>query len=268
MKTIFDYDDYKTYVRDRLRVMPKKGRGQLRRLSEHLQVSTVLISQIFSGDRDLTPEQAFDTTVFLNLNETQTQYFQLLVQKERAGTHRLRAELAKQIEVLRKKGRSLKSVLPVDRDLSDQEKAIFYSSWQYSGVRVLSSIENFQTVDSIAERLDLPREVVARIVNFLVTSGLCVETNGRIQAGPRRTHLEAGSALVRARQIGWRIKGFESMDRARETDLFYTAPMSVSSDSIGKIRSELAQTIERVVKIVGEEKPTEAACLNIDWFKF
>ncbi len=87
---IFEYNDYKLFVRNRIREMARAGRGQYQKMALHLRVHPTLVSQIFRGVRDLTPEQASEVAVFLELSEPESQYFLTLVQISRAGNQRLR----------------------------------------------------------------------------------------------------------------------------------------------------------------------------------
>jgi uncharacterized protein (TIGR02147 family) len=238
-----------------------------RRLAEHLQVTSVMISQIFKGDRDLTAEQAHQLSEFLGLSELATDYFILLVQVSRAGTHSYRTRLENKLKTLRDNSRELKTRMPADKELSEEARAIFYSRWYYSGVRLASSIEGYQSTDLIGERLGLPRNEVRRVVEFLVTNGLCLQDGPRIMMGPKATHLGADSVFVGRHHLNWRTKAISKIDNIERDELFYTAPMALSHAMIDEIRGELVKLIERIGnKVVTSESET-LACLNIDWFK-
>ena len=64
MVVIYEFEDYKIYVKNVISEMPKKGRGQYKLLGEYLNVGSVVISQIFNSDKDLSNEQAFLTAEF------------------------------------------------------------------------------------------------------------------------------------------------------------------------------------------------------------
>ena len=78
---VFEYKNYKHCVNSWISLQPKAGHGQLRQLALHLGVNSVVMSQVFRGDRDLTPEQALGVTQFMGLSELERDYFFLLVQK-------------------------------------------------------------------------------------------------------------------------------------------------------------------------------------------
>jgi uncharacterized protein (TIGR02147 family) len=266
---ILDYLDYKLFVNDYLRSLPKRGRGQYARFAEVAQTHKVTISQIFRGEKHLGPEQALRVAQFLGLRPAQIRYFVLLVNYARAGSADLQKLYLEQIEAERERNRELSARLSKSRKLSDEERAVFYSTWINSAVRVLSSIPAFNTLDSIARRLNLPRDVVERTIDFLLKSGLCVENGpGFIAPGPQSTYLESKSPLVARHHGNWRVKAMErhpTLNAAEE--LSYTAPVSLSSSDVKKIREILAQSIERADEIIGPSDCERIFCLNVDWFE-
>lgn len=264
---IFEYLDFRQFLADWIQSQPRRGYGQNRKMAEHLGVSSVMMSQILKGDRLMPMEHAYELARYIGLNDNETRYFLLLAQHSRAGTESFKKHLKDEIQSLRKSARELKSRLPVDKELSDEAKSIFYSDWIYSGVRLVSSIEGFESVEKIAEKFDLPIQKVRAVAEFLVSVGLCVQNGGKLQMGPARTHLESNSPYVKARQVSWRLKGFEQMGNSTD-DLYYTAPMALSKEAAEEVRKQLVLLIQRVNKIVPESKSEELACLNIDWFKF
>ena len=265
--TVFDFKDYRLFVRVWLKGQAKGGHGQFRKIAKHLGVSTVLVSQIFGGSRDLTPDQAHSLSRFLSFNDLEIKYFVTLVSIDRAANFDFKKFLEKQRDDLLAQSQELKNRVPQDARLSAEAKATFYSHWSYSGVRLLSSVDGFQSIERIAERLGLARSRVAKIAEFLVSQGLCVQGGGGIRMGPRRTHLESESPLVVSRQIGWRVKGFEHMGSNSIEELYYTAPMSISKSDVKKVRAEILKLVDTVTKTAQESQAEELACLNIDWFR-
>ena len=153
--------------------------------------------------------------------------------------------------------------------MDDAAQAVFYSSWFYSGMRILTWIEDFHSEGAIAERLSLSSAQAREALQYLVRYGLCVEKNGRYFIGPQKTHLGGDSPLAVRHHSNWRLKAIENM-RAKDIEkeeLFYTGPMSLSLADMASVRKELVDVVSRAIKIVGPSKSEEIACLNIDWFK-
>jgi uncharacterized protein (TIGR02147 family) len=266
--SIYDFEDYKVYVLDVLKKMPQQGYGQFRKMAEHLQVNSVIISQVFKGDRDLSAEQALELCQYLGLSELETEYFVLLVQKARASTPKLRTHLKNKLQALQEKASDLKTRLPQDKALTEEAKALFYSNWYYSGIRLLTSIKGFNDVDSIAIAMHLPRATVKHVTEFLVAHGLCLEEKGKLSIGPRLTHLESSSPLVSRHHTNWRLRGLANQEPLSKDELMYSGPMSLSQKDMEWVRSRIVELIEDVVHRVKDSDSEKLACLNIDWFDF
>lgn len=265
---IFDFKNYKDFVNKRILRMPKGGRGQYRKMANFLSVNSVNVSQIFKGDRDLSVEQACELVSFFGLSELEGEYFISLVEKERAGTFLLKSKIQKRLDDILEKSQELKKRLKQDIQLTEETKAIFYSNWYYSGIRLLSSIEHYNSSDLIAEYFDLPLSTVNQVLEFLLRTGLCLQERGKLKMGPKSTHLESTSPLVTRHHMNWRVKGMEKMGRISSQELFVSLPCSVSEESIFLIRKELIEAIERITNHIDHAKEEQLACLNIDWFKF
>jgi uncharacterized protein (TIGR02147 family) len=93
--SIFDYTDYKAYVKDWLASQPRKGRGILRRMAEHLKMSSTMLSHVFQGDKHLSVEAVSDLVEFMGLGEDEFEYLLLLVLYGRAGSFNLQERLKK-----------------------------------------------------------------------------------------------------------------------------------------------------------------------------
>jgi uncharacterized protein (TIGR02147 family) len=268
-KTFFEFTNYKELIQTRIRSMPNKGRGEFRKIASHLRMHTTRVSHVFNGAEQLTPEQASTLASYFGFSNLETEYFIALVNLERAGNEDLRRVLRRQCEQILERSKQLVQRLPSDRVFTEQEKAVFYSNWYYSGIRLLTSVEGYNDLDRIAQRFDLPRNLVKRILEFLVATGLCVEKNGRYEMGPKKTHLEADSPMVTRMHANWRMLAMSRHPKLSAAELAFSAPMSLRAEDAPRIRELLMQTIEQVIKIpASTEKPDKLSCLTIDWFDF
>src|SRR3989344_5882150 len=129
---IFEFDNYKKYINARIESMPKRGRGQYLKMANFLSVNSVIISQVFKGDRELSLEHACELCEFFGFTPLESRYFILLVEYERAGTHKLKKMLNEQLAEIAHKAQDLKHRLTQDAELTDEARATFYSNWYYS----------------------------------------------------------------------------------------------------------------------------------------
>jgi len=265
---LFEIEGYKEFLRLRLKSMPKEGHGQISRIAEVLQMHPTRLSQILNGDVNLTMEQAAKLAVHLGLRTLEAEYFIALVQLERAGTSELRNIVSVQLKRLREQSKELKHRVPKEAVLTENQKAVFYSSWAYSAVRLACSVETLQSMDAIAEHLDMSRDQIRTILDFLLEAGLVVEKGGRLNMGPKTTHLEKSSPLAIRQHSIWRLKAMNRHEKLTASEIAYTCPVSIRLEDQAIVREMIMQLIEGFLKKVTESDPPDSlACLNIDWFK-
>lgn len=263
----FELNDYREIIRAHISQLPKGGRGELARFANHLNVNSTLVSQIMSGTRDLTFEQAMSLTQFMGFNELEIEYFLLLVQLEKAGTQLLKNFFKSKIEELRKKSRKVENRYEHDRKLSDEQKSIFYSSWLYSAIRLFTSIgENGQSLPEICDRFSMDRTRVVGILQFLEKSGLCTIENGRYKMAVQNTFLEKDSPHQLKHHSNWRVKAIELSETLDANELMFTSPISISKSDFGMLREDILKLLNKVSKVVKDSPAENVACLNIDFF--
>src|ERR1700733_5866480 len=88
---IFDYLDYKSYLKARLDDPEEGGgRGARSRLSEAIDCQTAYTAQVLRGSADFSLEQGESINEFLGHTYEQGNFLLLLIQHKRAGTQRLK----------------------------------------------------------------------------------------------------------------------------------------------------------------------------------
>ena len=267
MISVYAYKDFRSFIRDRFAEMPRKGYGQSHRLAKHLGVHTTLVSQIMKGVKVFSLEQAHAACEFLGLDELETDYFVLLVQKEKAGSAHLKNYFEKKLSGLRAHTSELVNRLKSQRGLDEGTRAIFYSHWKYSAARQLTAIPGHASIDAIAGALDLSLKDTKRVMDLLVHHGLCVEKKGKFLIGPSATHLEASSPWTYVNHLNWRQKAMEEYRNDHASKLHYTCPMTLSRADAEKVRAAIVKLLEDVDRILEPSPSEELHCLNIDWFR-
>ncbi|MDZ4663222.1 MAG: TIGR02147 family protein [Pseudomonadota bacterium] len=262
---IFDYDDYKVFTKSKITAMPKRGRGQWLNMARSLRLHTSLISQIFQGDKNLTFEQAYSVAEFLGLINLDLEYYVALVQLERAGTHKIKNLLEKQIREIKLKSTKLVNRIGQSKQLNKNDQATFYSNWFYSATRLLTSIPGMNSLEAISQSLDLSKTQIAETLEFLLSCGLVLEKNGLLTYGPLKTHLPATSPLVGRHHINWRLKAIERANKLTGDELMFTLPVTLSKKDFTKLRNMILQFIENAEKIYSPSDPETLAFMNIDW---
>lgn len=266
---IFNYTNYKLYVNERIKTLPKRGHGEYLRIAKFIGLHTTSVSQIFKGNKDLSLEQAAKLAQYFGLSELESDYFLNLVEFEKAGNAELKVLIEARIRKIKNHSLDLVNRIPKDKILSDSEKAKFYSLWYYSAIRLLVDVPEYQNRELIANRLGLSLKTVNESIDFLLSMGLLEYEDIKLKVGLKRTFIESSSNLVARHHINWRLKTIERFDTLEHLkDFVFTSPMTISIEDGMKIRELLSQTVEKIMKLNSSSKSEDLYILNIDWLKF
>jgi uncharacterized protein (TIGR02147 family) len=264
---IFEFDNYKDLVRERIKTFPRRGHGQYLKIAKLLNIHTTMVTHIFKGDSNLSIEQALKISDYFAFSALEMDYFIALVQHERASNQQSRAYFAQQLSTLKSRALNLGERLKTKKTLTEHDQAIFYSAWYYSGIRLLCAIHEFRSAEAIADKIRLPLATVARAVEFLISTGLLREENGRFVVGETLTYIHRDSALVSKHHLNWRLRAIEQLDYIPEEDLVFTNSIAISEKDFLRIREEIVKLLE-TYKEIGDPSPSEQLCfLTIDWRK-
>lgn len=266
--SIYEFNNYKTFLRKWLEAQPKQGRGLIKKMADHLRISSTMMSHILSGDKHFSLEAGNDLCAFIPLDEQEAEYFLLLLSYAKAGSFSLRERYKKKIQGEQKKAGEITKRVKADTELPNLAKTIFYSNWLYTGVRNITACPDFQDVDQIAKHLNLSRATIQKVIEFLLKNGLCLEKDGKIIPGPKQTHIGHQSPLVSRHHQNWRLQGFSKMIDVDDKNLFFTAPMSLSHETVELIWQKIPTFIEEIIKLVRPSPSEVVRCLNIDWFEY
>lgn len=264
---LYKYEDYKVFVNDWVKNHPSNGRGKYLELSKVLNVHTTLISQIFKGDKSITLEQAFILCDYLGFDQTETDYFMLLVQIERAGNFKLESYYQEKLLKLQNELQDMKSRITEKKILDENDKALFYSNWFYSAIRLSASLEHVNTKEDISGFTGLQPKIVNQVVNFLLSVGLLNNIDGKLEMGPAITHLESKSPLIARHHANWRVKAMDKHPHLTLDEFCFSAPLTINKSDAPKVREILTQAIESISEIVKDsDEVDQLYCVNIDWF--
>lgn len=266
--TVYQFDHYKKYFIHWIEQQPKKGHGEYRRLALHLNVSTTLISQIFNGDKDMSLEMAAEICDYLHLSDEESDYFLLLVEHAKAGSHKLKLRLNKQIHQRQEKAKKLESRMKKETELDDSAKTIYYSNWVYCAIRVLSDVPGLSTIEHLSERLMIPKNQLLKFIDFLTKNKLVISKGGQLSMGPSHIYLPPSDPLSLLHHQNWRTLGFQKMQIRNEENFFFSGQYSLSEDLAFQVRKELPDLIESIIKRVKPSKSETTRCLNIDFYEF
>lgn len=266
--SLFDFEDYKKWVHTRIAALPKGGRGQLKKIADHLGASPTIVTQVFNGSRDLTPEQALLLGEYFGLSKIETRYFVMLVNYSRAGSHRYRQSLKEEIEEMRVRAREISTRVKQNFELTDEAKSVLYSNWYFLAIWSLTAIPGHHDVETISDRLGLSKQKTRDAIDFLLKYALIIEDkDGRLQAGPTLVHLESQSPQIPRHHQNWRLQAFAHYENPGTEDVAYTAAVTLSANDVHKLRERFLQVIAESVSLIKDSPSEKLYCFCLDWFE-
>lgn len=264
--SIFEFNDYKLFLRSEIRRRPNSGRGEFSRLAEYLGINATMVSQIMTGSKDFTLEQAKKVSTYFALPKLETDYLLILVQVERAGTQDLKNYFREKRDELRRESQKISKRISSERVLTDLQRSIFYASHLYSAIHLFCSVDDGQDLESIIKKFDITRTRAQEILQFLISTGLCIQVNGLYKMGTQSTHVEKGSPFLIKHHSNWRIAAIQKSEDISDDEMMFTANISLSKKDFNKIRETLMQSIQEIANTVKDSPAEEIANLNIDLF--
>lgn len=264
---IFDFSDYRLYIKQWLETAKKEKSFTLTKLASVIQVHPTFLSQVLTGSKDLSLEQAALMSKHFEHTKLEQEFFFIILQIDRAGSHLLKEILLQRKKEIESEKNKLSNRFKNHRQLSDEHRAIFYSSWIYVAVWAATGIGKGQTATSLSSLFSLPRAKADEVLTFLLQTGLCTESQGLYRPGETHIHVPNESPFVVRHHSNWRIKAIQKMDSRKNDELFFTAPMSIAKKDFQVIREKLNLAIKEIVEVVTHSESEEIVCLNIDMFK-
>jgi uncharacterized protein (TIGR02147 family) len=265
LPAIWKCDSYQEFMKGYMKSLPHNGRGYSTKVAKALGIHPTLFSQILQGHRDLTLEQASLFCDHIHFSEKDSELFLKLVEFSRAGNESLRSRIRRQLDGLKSEYKEVRAhVGSSTKELSEEEKSIFYSSWHYSAFRMMCSLRDPLSVEEIAAHLQISGERAKVVETFLLRTGLIVETDGRLNMGPFNTHVRAESAWSTRHHLNWRTRNLNKIEHITKEELSFTAPFSCSAKDFKRIKESILELIKETSSVVGKTTPEHVYTLCID----
>lgn len=162
--------------------------------------------------------------------------------------------------------KNIGNLVKVDREMNDHERSIFYSSWLYSAVHLMTSLDRPVTLAFICDRLKVSKSRATEVLDFLRQTRLVVEEGGKFKAGQNKTHLDKKSPFLKKHHSNWRLKEIEKAENLSTDEFMFSASLSLSRADFLKIKEELARASLATLETVKTSPAEDLAHLNIDLF--
>jgi len=265
--SLYDYNDYREFLKDFLRDKTKNQRGSIGKLATSLNVNSAMVSQIIHEKSHLSPEQALRLTKHYGFSNLETEYFMALVSMNRAGDKETKKYYQEKVLSLAKLGETLKEQLNYQNSRKPFDEGVYYSQWYYSAAWLLTAITP-QTKQSLCGLLNISAEALEPALLFLTEAGLIKHELGKYIYSGSHVHVGKDSKHLRQHHINWRLKAVQALQSDDINQNFhFTGAIVLSKEDVIKISSKILDFLKEFREITGPSANEELLCLNLDWFK-
>ncbi len=263
---IFQKSFYTDILKEHIREQ-SHTRGYQSRLAEAAGVHTSYISRVLKEQVHLTPDQAALLCAFWKYNSDETDYFLTLVHHARASSKELKTVLKRQVMELKKKHDDMTHRYVDAQIIQNSNQELYYSAWYYSAIHFLVMIPNYQTVEAVARRLQLPEPHVISTLNTLKTLGLVTQDGKKWKTNASNIHMSNSSLWASVYHSSYRQRTAFKIHERTESDMHYTGLHPMSEKDFLEVKALLQDTMEKVRSVALPSPEEELYCISLDWFK-
>lgn len=261
--SIWSFNDYKAFLASLIEAGP---RGQVSRLAEAAGCQRSYLSNVLRTHIHLVADQAYGIARHLGLDESETTYFLLLLEKDRAAARGYKEHLDEKIRQLRLERENLAERLDRQPLQSSADQLTYYSAWYYSAVHILTSIPRFQSVSAISRALSLDAATVGTVLANLEAMSLVRRTGDTWRFHSGDIHVPNDSPMVSLHHNNWRQKAVLH-SQTRKEGLHFTMVQSVSVKVANEIKERLLKLIDEVSGLAGPSESEELIYFGLDQFR-
>lgn len=261
---IYEYFSYKAFLIDLI----NKEKFKVSQLSEMAECNRSYFSQMLNGKAQLTTDHLINLSEHLSLNHDEKEFFINLGLLERASLGSTRELLEAKLDKMRQKSLVLSRKIKTEGksfELTEEMKSDYYSNWFYGQVHIMTSIEQYQTVYALSERLKIKQSAIKKILNQLLEMRLVTKSGNKYFHQSQNLHIPQSSSHNFVNHTNWRMRALQNIPN--EAGIHYTCTFAISKKSVPGLKSKLLEYIKEQREDIGKSGAEEVYCFNCDLFE-
>lgn len=267
MKNLFTYQSYREFLSD-LSLDENTKRGFQSRLAKAAGCQAAYLSQVLKQRVHLTEDQLLPIAEDLGFSAAETNYVLLLLRYEKAGTPNLQLYLKQGLATIRSDQNKLSAHANPDRIVRlEEELTKYFASWIPSVIHLLTSSENYRTVDRIAERLKLSKKVTKETLNFLLKMEWVKKINQDYHYASGSVHIPKESPHHSSMQTTRRVLALNSIAIDSQDSVHFSSIFTISKDAFVELNSLVSNFVQKSTKVIHASGTEDVYCLCLDLFQ-
>lgn len=262
---LFHYIDYKKFLSSLLN-KNKTQRGLAKKIAEAANCQPSYLSQSLHTKVQLTQDQAHGISRFLKMDPEEREYFLTLVDYARSGSADHKDYLKQKITLIQEEQNNLNKKLkrPVPKDVESLSQ--YYSVWLYSYVHILTSIPEYQTLESISKKILLTQDSTFQILSFLEKINLVHREGPLWKHSGNEFHLDTKSSLVTYHHNNWRSEAVKDAQNKNTNHVHYTGVYSISKKDYPQLKDLVVETVKKFSDCASKSGTEEVVIFCCDLF--
>lgn len=268
-KSLYQFKDYRKYIAYRLDNYQDGKHGTRARFADTIGCQRPFISQVLNGRQNLTQEQAFRANAFFEHGPDETQFFMLLLQKERAGSTELKQFYLEQLQAISDRKNNVQEVVKPMVQLSEDVSRKFFSSWMYQAVMTALHVRNYTSIEALADLLRMKPDLVEQVCRELAEMGLAEIHSGHYRQvkHPNIRLAIDNPAQRQLMHLSWRAKIAEQITSQTSFDDHHCFCISLDAGEKENFRNKIFAILADMANLRDEDAKTDrVSVLAIDFF--
>lgn len=266
---VFEFKGYVDFVSSCLEVDRAAGRrGGVGSIAKSLSCHPTFVSQVLKGKAHFSQDQALAFCRMKRLDDEESDFFLLLLSRERAGSKETVEYFEKRIERVLESRLNLKSRWKLDSAMPNAQAIVYFSSWVLQSVHALTQLSSLKKSSSIALALGLPEDRVDDALTTLRDFGLVELVGDSWKSTKDSLHLGKDSPFVRLLHSAWREKALSTLAMGSPRGaVHYSGVMTMSAQTAVRVRERLLGTLEDCRNDVLASPSKEAHAIALDFYR-
>jgi uncharacterized protein (TIGR02147 family) len=235
--SVFDYDDYQTYLRDY--IAWRRGldaRVTYAGLAEQARIQRSYLSHVLNGRGNLNEDQLYLLATALRLPKATRNYLQVLLTLQKCEVNDRRNELLAQKARLRSQhNRSAEAIKREAATLDDAHLAQYYAEPLAPLVHMHLCIDRYRrSPGALSEVLSIPDATLQEVLGTLERCGLIAPSKDGYTLVKANIHMPAGSPLAAVHALQFRLKAVERLRRRPIDDNVHFTATFAANEAVRK----------------------------------
>lgn len=269
---IWEYDSYKLYLRDLLRIKKRKIGNQFtyQKMAEGCGIQKTYLSRVLNSEfGHLSSDQLYGGCEFLAIPEKEREYLFLLREHEQSQLQSRREEISSQISELR--SQIMKTDAHISEDVKSDDSLKFAHYYLEPNVlltHIFLSVERYRSnIKMIRDKLDISEAEFSVCLNTLEQMGLIAVGHDGYTIKREKSHLPSNSFIYKPYRALQRLKALERIQKLSE-DQAYTFSVVFSATLKEKklIQKKFLSMLKEISNSVSNAPGEEVFQMNFDLF--